>query len=182
MAKIKKAYFCKECGFEAPKWLGHCPSCGAWNSFTEEVLQQAGLVSATASFELRVAQIRDLAKSIDTEMIVYGRLPLMLTENCLIRNRTGECSCGAGPVKLIDRKGEEFRIVRDCGTCRSVVLNGKKLYLLDKREDLRRFGLWALRLSFTTENPGEIDTVLSNLNAPFDPGACTRGLYYRGVE
>ena len=51
-----------------------------------------------------------------------------------------------------------------------------------KREDLRRFGLWALRLSFTTENPGEIDTVLSNLNAPFDPGACTRGLYYRGVE
>ena len=115
-------------------------------------------------------------------MLVYGRLLLMLTENCLIRNRTGECSCGAGPVKLIDRKGEEFRIVRDCGTCRSVVLNGKKLYLLDKREDLRRFGLWALRLSFTTENPGEIDTVLSNLNAPFDPGACTRGLYYRGVE
>ena len=72
--------------------------------------------------------------------------------------------------------------MRDCGTCRSGVLNGKKLYLLDKREDLRRFGLWALRLSFTTENPGEIDTVLSNLYAPFDPGACTRGLYYRGVE
>ena len=47
---------------------------------------------------------------------------------------------------------------------------------------LRGMGLWALRLSFTTENPGEIDTVLSNLNAPFDPGACTRGLYYRGVE
>lgn len=42
-------------------------------------------------------------------------------------------------MKLIDRKGEEFRIVRDCGTCRSVVLNGKKLYLLDKREDLRPF-------------------------------------------
>ena len=131
---------------------------------------------------LTLPQLRDLSKPLPTEMLVYGRLPLMLTENCLIRNRTGECSCGAGPVKLIDRKGEEFRIVRDCGTCRSVVLNGKKLYLLDKREDLRRFGLWALRLSFTTENPGEIDTVLSNLNAPFDPGACTRGLYYRGVE
>ena len=86
-------------------------------------------------------------------MLVYGRLPLMLTENCLIRNRTGECSCGAGPVKLIDRKGEEFRIVRDCGTCRSVVLNGKKLYLLDKREDLRRFGLWALRLLVDNGEP-----------------------------
>ena len=63
-----------------------------------------------------------------------------------------------------------------------MLLNGKKLYLLDKKDALRGMGLWALRLSFTTENPGEIDTVLSNLNAPFDPGACTRGLYLRGVE
>ena len=153
-----------------------------FNSRALNYLRQKGLSSACLSFELRFPQLRDIQKVIPAEAIVYGRLPLMLTENCLIRNRTGECSCGAGPVKLIDRKGEEFRIVRDCGTCRSVVLNGKKLYLLDKREDLRRFGLWALRLSFTTENPGEIDTVLSNLNAPFDPGACTRGLYYRGVE
>lgn len=152
------------------------------NSRAASELRDLGLCSLTASFELTLPQLRDLSKPLPTEMLVYGRLPLMLTENCLIRNRTGECSCGAGPVKLIDRKGEEFRIVRDCGTCRSVVLNGKKLYLLDKREDLRRFGLWALRLSFTTENPGEIDTVLSNLNATFDPGACTRGLYYRGVE
>ena len=152
------------------------------NSRAASELRDLGLCSLTASFELTLPQLRDLSKPLPTEMLVYGRLPLMLTENCLIRNRTGECSCGAGPVKLIDRKGEEFRIVRDCGTCRSVVLNGKKLYLLDKREDLRRFGLWALRLSFTTENPGEIDTVLSNLSAPFDPGACTRGLYYRGVE
>lgn len=40
MAKVKKAYFCKECGFEAPKWLGRCPSCGAWNTFTEEVISK----------------------------------------------------------------------------------------------------------------------------------------------
>ena len=38
MAKVKKAYFCKSCGFEAPKWLGRCPSCGEWNTFAEEVL------------------------------------------------------------------------------------------------------------------------------------------------
>ncbi len=38
MAKIKRAYFCKECGHEAPKWLGKCPSCGEWNSFTEEII------------------------------------------------------------------------------------------------------------------------------------------------
>lgn len=39
MAKIKKAFFCKNCGFESPKWLGKCPSCGEWNTFIEEVLQ-----------------------------------------------------------------------------------------------------------------------------------------------
>ena len=38
MAKVKKAYFCRECGFEAPKWLGRCPSCGEWNTFTEEII------------------------------------------------------------------------------------------------------------------------------------------------
>lgn len=149
-------------------------------SMTEQ--RDLGLVSVTASFELTLPQLRDLSKPLPTEMLVYGRLPLMLTENCLMKNRTGECACHSGSVKLVDRIGEEFRVVRDCGTCRNVILNGKKLYLLDKQEDLRKFGLWALRLSFTTENPGEIDTLLSNLHAPFDPGGCTRGLYFRGVE
>ena len=38
MAKVKKAFFCKNCGFEAPKWLGRCPSCGEWNTFAEEII------------------------------------------------------------------------------------------------------------------------------------------------
>ena len=155
-----------------------------FNSRAAEQLLHLGFVSCTASFELSLPQLRDLSKPLPMEMIVYGRLPLMLTENCLIKNRTGACTCHAGPVKLIDRMGEEFRVVRDCGTCRSVVLNGKKLYLLDKKENVRRFGLWALRLSFTTENTGEVNSVLSAWTggAVFDPGACTRGLYLRGVE
>lgn len=41
MAKIKKAYFCKNCGHEAPKWLGKCPSCGEWNTFTEEIISKS---------------------------------------------------------------------------------------------------------------------------------------------
>ena len=80
--------------------------------------------------------------------------------------------------------GEEFPIVKDPGTCRNVLLNGKKLYLLDKKESFRGMGLWALRLQFTTENAGEVDRVLSEyrLGARFEPGSCTRGLYNRGVE
>lgn len=38
MAKLKEktAWFCTECGAESPKWEGRCPSCGAWNTMTEE--------------------------------------------------------------------------------------------------------------------------------------------------
>lgn len=46
MAKVKKAYFCRECGYDTSKWLGKCPSCGAWNSFAEEVVAAANSVPA----------------------------------------------------------------------------------------------------------------------------------------
>ena len=64
------------------------------------------------------------------------------------------------------------------------VLNGKKLYLLDKLAAFRGMGLWALRLSFTTENAGEVDKVLADWvrGGTFEPGSYTRGLYQRGVE
>ena len=101
-----------------------------------------------------------------------------------MRNRSGVCSCQQGTAKLIDRKGEEFRILRDGNTCRNVILNGRKLFLLDRKPDLGKLGLWALRLSFTTENTAEIDGVLGAWqgDALFDPGSYTRGLYMRGVE
>lgn len=38
MPKIKTVFFCKECGNESPKWIGHCPGCGAWNSYVEETV------------------------------------------------------------------------------------------------------------------------------------------------
>ena len=49
MAKVKKAYFCRNCGFEAPKWLGRCPSCGEWNTFTEEIIAKAPSGTAAAA-------------------------------------------------------------------------------------------------------------------------------------
>lgn len=38
MAKLKKSYFCTSCGNESPKWLGRCPACGEWNTYTEELV------------------------------------------------------------------------------------------------------------------------------------------------
>ena len=38
MAKIKKAWFCTNCGAESPKWMGKCPACGEWNTMVEEIV------------------------------------------------------------------------------------------------------------------------------------------------
>ena len=40
MAKVRSAYFCQNCGYETPKWLGKCPSCAEWNTFVEEVIEK----------------------------------------------------------------------------------------------------------------------------------------------
>ncbi len=40
MAKVKSAFFCQNCGHEAPKWLGKCPSCNEWNTFVEEIIEK----------------------------------------------------------------------------------------------------------------------------------------------
>ena len=155
-----------------------------YNSGSMNVARSLELASTTVSFEMTLPQIRDLSKAVNAEMIVYGRLPLMVTEHCLIKNKTGECKCHIGTHKLTDKTGAEFPIIKDGNSCRSVLLNGKKLSWLDRQDDLAKLGVWAVRLCFTTENSREVDRVLSDyMNMePFDPGACTRGLYLRGVE
>jgi DNA repair protein RadA/Sms len=40
MSKTKTAFFCSNCGYESAKWLGKCPACNEWNTFTEEVLDK----------------------------------------------------------------------------------------------------------------------------------------------
>ena len=140
-----------------------------------------GFRSATASFELKLAQIRDLSKAIPLEAIVYGRLPLMITENCIIKNRSGQCAC-EGENTLTDRKGERFPVVKAPG-CRSEILNSRKLFLADKPE-WKHAGLTYARLMFTTENPWECVQALERYMGKSDwaPSQYTRGLYYRGVE
>ncbi len=155
-----------------------------YNSHSLHVLRELELKSAALSYELTLPQVRDLSKPIATELLCYGRMPLMVTENCLIRGKTGQCACHLGSTRLVDKTGAEFPVIRDADSCRSVLLNGKKLSWLDRQEDLAKLGLWALRVYFTTENPQEVDYVLSSCVSPvaFDPGACTRGLYLRGLD
>ena len=153
-----------------------------FNSLSLDMIRQAGFMSATASFELRIAQIRDLSKTLDTEMIVYGRLPLMVSDQCVIRHSSGRCACQT-PAQMADRMGAVFPVVKEFG-CRNVIYNTHKLFLADKKEDLYSAGLWGVRMMFSTESPREcveVAKVYLGLS-DYQPNVLTRGLYYRGVE
>ena len=151
-----------------------------YNSRAVKFWRDKGLSSVTVSFELRWQQVRDLAKYADCEGIVYGRLPLMITENCVTKNNVG-CAHGAGSV-LTDRTGAQFPVQCAYG-CRCEIENGKVLVLADKPE-VFRCGLRYGRLRFTTESPEACAAILrahkaGDVTAGED---ATRGLFYRGVE
>jgi len=151
------------------------------NSEALYVLQKLGLVSATFSFELRLSEIRELSKPIDTELITYGRLPLMYTENCIVRNCTEACTCDSF-TGLVGDKGVQYPIIAEFG-CRNTLLNPKKLFMADKRKILATLGLWAQRLNFTTENAIECVTVLKRYmgKGNYSPPGFTRGVYFKDV-
>ena len=154
----------------------------SFNSYSLSVLRDAGFLSATASFELRIAQIKALSKPLDTEMIVYGRLPLMISDQCVMHESAGKCTCQT-PGQLADRTGNVFPVVKAEG-CRNVIYNAHKLYLADKKDDLYSAGLWGVRMLFTTESPRECVEVAKGYlgMSEYKPNVLTRGLYYRGVD
>jgi len=77
MAEAKKAYVCRECGYDAPKWLGKCPSCGAWNTFDELVVAKKGssvaaAVTSSAVPKAKSQRVQDI-KTGETKRIDIGQ-------------------------------------------------------------------------------------------------------------
>lgn len=152
----------------------------AYNSRTLHALAEMGVQRQTLSFEARLAQIRDMKGPLETEMVVYGYLPLMIFENCAIRRQHGgKCSCQDGITCLTDRRGERFALLPEYG-CRNTLLNSRPLCL---REDFARLGVQTARLLFTTETPEECARIARAFleDTPL-AGEFTKGLYKRGVE
>lgn len=156
-----------------------------FNSRAVDFWRQQGLDSVTVSFELRHQQVRELRKYLPCEGIVYGRLPLMITENCMTGN-AGNCRgdkrlCD-GENYLTDRTGARFPLLGQYG-CRCEIENSRTLFLADKLE-WRNCGLTYARLRFTTESPAQCDAVLRRYlgEGEWMPEEFTRGLFYRGVE
>lgn len=75
MKKTKTAFFCQNCGYESPKWVGKCPGCGEWNRFAEEPTK------ATDSRVPPEYQLNEKPRSIDTvEADEKGRLKTGMEE------------------------------------------------------------------------------------------------------
>jgi len=158
------------------------------NSATCELFASKGVMRVTVSPELNIKEIKEITQNtaVATEVIAYGRLPVMVMENCVIKSM-GKCAKAGGKFELCDRMDERFPIL--CENCRNIMLNSVPIYMADQGEDLLSLNVDVIRLKFTTETADEVkkvikayETALSG-NTPkgiFDK--ITRGHFYRGAE
>lgn len=153
-------------------------SINAFNSLTINELGSLGLKGIVVSAELETEQINALKGTSKIGLFAYGRLPLMLTRNCPIKNGTDCRHCQKSRC-LTDRKGVSFPV--QCNNGASEMLNSRPIYLADKQQAFRNtdFSL----LYFTTESADTVSQIAEayhNSTPPKDKDF-TRGLYFRGV-
>lgn len=151
-----------------------------FNSMSAVQAEELGAEKIVLSPELTLMQASKVGGNSEKGLVVYGKLPLMITRNCPVKNGTDCAHCG-GKRKLTDRLGVQFPVV--CENGYSQVLNSRPIYMADRLEETAfvDFNL----LWFTDESAEECASVLekymSGAPAP-DTKEFTRGLYYRGVE
>lgn len=149
-----------------------------FNSAALQAVQKLGAVGAVLSPELTLRQIERLSADLPVGSVVYGRLPLMITRNCPIRNGCTCRECGRAS-HLTDRKGASFPV--RCRLGLAELLNSVPIWMADRRTELGSmdFGM----LYFTTETKDEAARILDRYRqGGASPGTFTRGLFYRGVE
>lgn len=178
---IKKAYcgnlsaiiLAKEEGFRVIASNGlNCA-----NSESIKALKGIGADEAVLSAEINLSAVKTLGKDIKKGVFAYGRLPLMLTRNCPIKNAKTCAECGKKGF-LADRKGVRFPVI--CRKGYSEVLNSTPIYLADKKEDLRYFDF--LILNFTDESSHQVGEIINNYKCGKSfSGNFTRGLYYKNL-
>ncbi len=122
-----------------------------FNSYALNLLKEKGINCVQLSPELNLGAIRDMKKPVKAQLMVYGHQPLMISENCVIRNQEN-CPCENQVNYLTDRKGVRFPVMRDGKSCRSIVLNSAPTYMGDRLDAIKRSGAESLVLYFTVES------------------------------
>jgi len=132
-----------------------------WNSYSLQLYKDKySIKSAFLSPELSLRTMAFMNKAVETEFIAYGYLPVMVTENCIIKN-TGSCPCNNEFVYVTDRMGVKFPVRKSGSSCRNIMFNSVPLYLADKKELLDKTGCM-MNLYFTIETPEKVKTICNN--------------------
>ncbi len=123
------------------------------NSYARDEYRRLGIKTAILSPEISLPMARDIGGG----EIVYGRIPLMLTERCFTKENFGCNKCGNGA--FVDRTGAEFPIIREWSH-RSLILNSTPTYMGDRQNELDTFGIGARHFIFTKESADEIKNIV----------------------
>lgn len=154
------------------------PGTNIFNTFSLDEFARLGFTDAILSTELKIAQCASLGGKLPRGVFAYGRLPLMQTRNCPVKNGT-TCDKCRKHGSLTDRMGMTFPV--ECTPFASTLLNSVPIVESDKREQFE-FADFSL-LWFTTETKDECEKILESYRRGDAPqGEFTRGLLYRGVE
>ena len=120
------------------------------NRDSAEILRRLGVCGFVAAAEASPAA----ANALGGATIAYGRIPLMLTERCFVKELYGCDRCGR--AKLTDRRGISFPVLREYPH-RCLVLNSLPTYLADTPSADRNA---RTHMIFTTETPKEVGEVM----------------------
>lgn len=86
MSKIKKSFFCQQCGYESVKWVGQCPSCGTWNSFVEEVIDKG---NDKTSWDQYAKEPKRTQKTISLQDIISSEEERVITRDAELNRVLG---------------------------------------------------------------------------------------------
>ena len=121
-------------------------------------LEEMGIDSLILSPELTLPQARDIKG--DTALIVYGRIPLMTVEKCVIKEIADCDTCAKNAAVLTDRRGVSFPVLREWEH-RNVIYNSLPTSMSDRQDQLAKAGITAQHFLFSTETPDEVDEVIN---------------------
>lgn len=120
-------------------------------------LEEMGIKSLILSPELTLPQARDIKG--DTSLIVYGRIPLMTVEKCVIREIADCDTCNKNAAILTDRRGVHFPVLREWEH-RNVIYNSLPTSMSDRQDQLTKANITSHHFLFSTETPDEVDEVI----------------------
>lgn len=148
---------------------------------------RSGITALMLSLELSIPQIRDITKNLcgaSVEVLAYGYIPLMTTENCIAKNLDKSiCPCGGEVKYMTDRLGKRFPVMRDGNSCRSILLNSCPVFMADKISDIKNIGVNLINLKFSVEQPKTVKLICEAYFGfnDYKPDDYTRMHYYKGI-